>query len=373
MKRLLESRLYREDVAAVAGLDFDWNTLSGRNVLISGASGMVGSFLIDVLMHKNKKDGLNCGIYALGRNAEKAENRFLEYWQKPEFHFIAGDINRGISAGEQDAITGNEMPETVDFILHAASNTHPRQYATDPVGTVTTNIIGTNNLLSFGKDHGCRRFTFLSSVEIYGENRGDTDRFAEDYLGYIDCNTMRAGYPESKRCGEALCQAYIAQYGMDIVIPRLSRIYGPTMQLTDSKAISQFIKKGAAGEDIILKSEGTQLYSYSYVADAVAGILTVFFRGECGACYNVSDRNSDITLRDLAKIIADYAGRQVVFDLPDETERAGYSKATKATLDPAKLEGLGFRAATGIRAGLEKTMEILREVYDMPERAGEKR
>lgn len=95
--------------------------------------------------------------------------------------------------------------------------------------------------------------------------------FDEDYCGFINCNTLRAGYPESKRCGEALCQAYIRQKGLDIVIPRLTRSYGPTMLMSDSKAVSQFIKKGLAGEDIVLKSKGNQYYSYTYVADAVSG------------------------------------------------------------------------------------------------------
>ena len=195
---------------------------------------------------------------------------------------------------------------------------------------------------------------------MYGENRGDTDKFSEDYCGYIDCNTLRAGYPEGKRAGEALCQAYIRQKGLDIVIPRLSRTYGPTMLMSDTKAISQFIKKGCAEEDIVLKSEGTQFYSYSYVADAVTGILTCLFSGKCGEAYNIADDGSDISLRDLAAIVADYAGTKVVFDLPDETEKAGYSKATKATLDSSKLGSLGWSAAYDMKKGLTRTIDIIR-------------
>ena len=132
--------------------------------------------------------------------------------------------------------------DTVDYILHLASNTHPMQYSTDPIGTVTTNIIGVQNMLDFAVDHNATRFAFASSNEIYGENRGDVEFFNEDYCGYINSNTMRAGYPESKRCGEALCQAYKAQKGLDIVVPRLTRSYGPTMLMSDTKAVSQFIR-----------------------------------------------------------------------------------------------------------------------------------
>ena len=134
-------------------------------------------------------------------------------------------------------------------------------------------------MLEFAYAHHVVRCAFTSSNEIYGENRGDVEKFGEEYCGYIDCNTMRAGYPESKRCGEALCQAYIKQKGMDIVIPRLTRSYGPTMLMSDTKAISQFIRKAIAGEDIVLKSEGTQYYSYTYMADAVCGLLYVLLLG----------------------------------------------------------------------------------------------
>ena len=173
---------------------------------------------------------------------------------------------------------------------------------------------------------------------------------------------MRAGYPESKRCSEVLCQAYIKQKDMDIVIPRLTRSYGPTMLMSDTKAISQFIRKGIAGEDIVLKSAGTQYYSYTYVVDAVAGLLTVLLKGECGEAYNIADIESDIMLKDLAAIIAEMAGKEVVFELPDEVEAAGYSKATKARLDGSKLQALGWIAKYDIKSGIKRTIYILKEI-----------
>ena len=348
--KIYEHDLYKEDIRYVAGLPVAWEKLQDKSFLISGASGNIASFLIDVL---RKKD-LGIKIYALGRNEEKAKERFADYWDDEDFVFVAGDINQGIHLPEDSGMK--------DFyIFHAASNTHPKAYSSDPIGTITTNILGTYNLLEYGAVHGCDRFLFASSVEVYGENRGDADTFDEGYLGYIDCNTMRAGYPESKRCGEALCQAYIAQKGMDIVIPRLSRTYGPTLLPTDTKAISQFIHKGVAGEDIVLKSEGNQLYSYSYVADAVSALLYCLLDGECGQAYNVADTGSDIALKDLARIVADYAGKQVVFELPDAKEAAGYSTATKAVLDAAKLRSLGWSAHYDMRAGLTRTMDILKD------------
>ena len=351
--KVYENSLYIEDIKKAAALDLPWERLQDKSVLISGATGLVGSCFIDLIMERNISQGMNCKVYALGRNAQKAKDRFGYCLDSSLFCFIAADINKPLV---------REDIGKVDFVLHLASNTHPVAYATDPIGTVTTNIIGTYNMLDFAVDHQAERMAFASSNEIYGENRGDVEKFDEDYCGYINSNTMRAGYPESKRCGEALCQAYIRQKGLDVVIPRLTRSYGPTMLMSDTKAISQFIRKGIAGEDIVLKSEGTQYYSYTYIIDAVTGLMAVLLMGECGEAYNISDDASDIMLKDLAGIIADQAGRKVVFELPDAVEAAGFSKATKARLDSAKINKLGWKAAYDIKEGLERTIEILKSL-----------
>lgn len=344
-----ENPLYMEDVQKTAQINYPWEKLQNSSFLISGASGMIGSFLTDVLMYRNRHYGMNCRITALGRNRQRAQERFGSYMDSGLFQFRVHDINEPLSTEWESA----------DYVLHAASNTHPVAYATDPINTVAANIIGTSNLLEFASACASKRFVFVSTVEVYGENRGDQEYFDEKYCGYIDCNTLRAGYPESKRCGEALCQAYISQKNMDIVIPRLARTYGPTMLRSDTKAISQFLKNGLAHEDIVLKSRGTQLYSYTYVADAVSGILAALFYGQCGEAYNIADPASDLMLKDLAGMIAEISGTKVVFELPDAVEAAGYSKATKAVMDGAKLKALGWNAMYSMREGLERTLDIL--------------
>lgn len=346
-----ENALYQTDIEYIATLDLPWEKMKNKSVLISGASGMVGSCFIDVIMKRNTTHGMKCKVYALGRNLDKAQKRFGYCWGSELFEFISHDITLPL---ERKDIA------TVDYVLHLASNTHPVAYATDPIGTITTNIIGTNNMLEFAVHHNATRVAFASSNEIYGENRGDVEKFDEEYCGYINSNTMRAGYPESKRCGEALCQAYIKQKGLDVVIPRFTRTYGPTMLMTDTKAVSQFIKKAIAGEDIVLKSAGTQYYSYTYVADAVSGLLTVLMKGKSGEAYNIADEASDIMLKDLAAIIAQSVGQKVIFELPDETEMAGYSKATKARLESSKLKSLDWKAKYDIVIGAQKTVQILK-------------
>ena len=265
---LYNSEIYQQDIESAWKLG-NFDKLEGSRILITGATGMIALVIIDILMHynniiNNSSQGIH--ILAISRNEEKARERFAPYWDSDFFTYFSHDISQ-------------PLPELgdIDYILHAASNTHPRAYATDPIGTITTNVSGTYELLSYAAEHYCRRFLCFSSVEIYGESRKDVDKFGESYLGYIDCNTVRAGYPESKRLSESLCNAFAAQKEQDFVIGRFSRVYGPTMGIDDSKAIAQFIRRAAAGEDIVLKSEGNQLYSYTYVVDAAVAALYLFF------------------------------------------------------------------------------------------------
>ena len=341
--------LYQQDISNIAGTDLPWQKLKNKTLLLTGASGLIGTLLIDVLMKKNEEENLNIKICAVGRNLSTARQRFARYWDSPLFSFFQMDVNQPVDTNIH-----------FDYILHAASNTHPVQYATDPVNSLMTNLMGTYNLLEYGRKSKIERFVFLSSVEIYGQALHEDDVFDESYCGYIDCNTVRAGYPEGKRAGEALCQAYISKYGMDIVIPRLSRVYGPTMKPDDSKAMSQFIMNGVRGEDIILKSQGLQKYSYCYVADAVLGILYVWLKGKTGEAYNVADVETNMLLKDITQYIAEITHHKVVFQLPDGTEKQGFSKVTAGVMDSRKLQQLGWKPLDTVKSGINKTIEILR-------------
>ncbi|MBQ1673444.1 MAG: NAD-dependent epimerase/dehydratase family protein [Bacteroidales bacterium] len=353
MTPVTEHPLYLEDLHRISRSDFiPWDRLHGATLFISGATGMIGSCLTDLLLLQDAESGLDCRVIALSRDAEKARRRFAKWSGNPHLQIVEGDVN----AADGPAWSGH-----CDYVLHLASNTHPVAYATDPIGTITANIIGTRNMLELAVRSSAGRFLFASSNEIYGENRGDRELFDEQYLGYIDCNTLRAGYPESKRCGESLCQAYRKQYGLGIAIARLTRSFGPTLQLSDTKALSQFLRNGIAGQDIVLKSEGFQHYSYTYAADAVAGLLTILLKGADGEAYNIADASCDIRLRDLAGLIARENGRKVVFQLPDSTEAAGFSKATKARLDGAKIARLGWHPAYTLEEGLRRTMTVLKD------------
>ncbi|AUJ33008.1 MAG: NAD-dependent epimerase/dehydratase family protein [Liquorilactobacillus nagelii] len=347
---MMQYEIYQGDIQKVAEILLPWEKLADKSILITGATGLIGSFLVDVLAYKNIHENLNCHIYALGRNKHTAFQRFNTYFHDDFFSFL-----------KQDIIQPLELERKVDFIIHLASNTHPLAYINDPIGTITTNVIGTNNLLQFAAQRENIRFLFASSNEVYGENRGDVELFDESYCGYLNSNTLRAGYPESKRCGEALCQAYYCSRNVDFVIARLTRTFGPTMINGDSKVISQFIQNAIKNQAIILKSSGEQKYSFTYVADAVTGLLTVLMRGKKSEAYNVADKGSDISLKELANLVAELSNSTVSFELPNEIEKAGFSKATKAMLDGSKLKQLGWKANYSLEEGIKHTLDILKK------------
>lgn len=340
---------YKKDIEKVIQEDVDWQKLSNKSLLIIGASGMIGTFLIDCLMALNAQKNLNISVYAMGRDQNKLQSRFINYIEDRNFHLVIGDVLEPLKSNVK-----------YDFIFHGASNTHPKAYANDPINTIMTNIKGTEQVLNYAAENDVQRVLFLSTVEVYGENRGDVEKFDESYCGYIDCNTLRAGYPEGKRASEALCQAYIQQFDLDIVIPRLCRVFGPTMLKNDSKASSQFIMNAVKGEDIVLKSEGNQYYSYCYVADAVFGLLYLLLYGEKGEAYNIANNDFDLTLKDLASKLATIAGTKVIIELPDQNEAAGYSKATKAILATKKINQLGWQPLYSLDAGLEQVIRIMK-------------
>ena len=341
---------YRDDIQLVSSSpDINWDFFSGKTIVISGATGMLGTFLIDVLLDRNTRYSLDCHIVALGRHEGKIRARF-PYTERDDFSFEVCDVSQ----------PGLQLSHTADIIFHLASATHPHAYSSDPIGTISSNVIGLSNLLDYAHYCDSSAFVFTSSVEIYGDNKNHLPSFAEDDLGYINCNTLRAGYPEAKRVGEALCQAYRMQYGLRPYIIRLPRLFGPTLLPNDSKAMSQFIRHAVRGENIVLKSEGHQYFSYLYLSDAVSGILYALTHGESGTAYNLADSSCDISLRDAASFLAAYAGTHLIFDIPDAHEQRGYSTATHAILNPDRIHTLGWKAHYSAQQALERTVNMLK-------------
>lgn len=305
MKLNKKHPLYQEDLQNILSLE-GLKNIQGKTFLITGATGMVGVMLIDALMALG-----NVKVIAVGRNREKAKSRLGEYFENDNFEFLVQDVCLPFP---------NNLD--VDFIIPAASNTHPLAYSKYPIETILINVKGAENALELASKCNAT-VVYTSTNEIYG-NAIANEVFTEDYNGKLNLSNARSCYNESKRTAESLCQSYIVEKKVHVKIARLCRIFGPTMLESDSKASSQFIKKAINNEDIVLKSEGNQYFSYTYVADAVIGLLQVLLHGEIGVAYNVSSEKTNIHLKDFAQLCADYNHKKVIFDLPSAEERKGY-------------------------------------------------
>lgn len=318
--------------------------------LITGASGLIGSFLVDVLLNYSEKNENIIEVYCLGRTAAKLKERFI-HWLESENLFLV----------EHDICTFGIGEVEYDYIIHAASNADPRNYAKHPVQTIATNFKGTENILNYSVKYPGARVLFTSTFEVYGYLEGQ-DVYSENSYGKIDCTRLRAGYPESKRLAELLARSYHEEHGTDVVIARLSSVYGPTMLKDDSKAHAQFIRNAVNKENIVLKSEGLQKRSYTYVSDTVSGILFLLFHGSSGEIYNIANKNSIASIAKVAEMAASIAGKKVVYNLPDEIEKKGFSTPQNCILDTEKIESLGWRGVFNLEEGLRRTIQIYSDV-----------
>lgn len=336
--------LYQEDLRRILQTD-GIKQLQGKRLLITGATGLIGVCLIDALMLYNQQ-GADIHIYATGRSKQSAMPRLGEYFEDEHFQFIEQDVCQPLHAWLN-----------VDYIIPLASNTHPLAYSQEPVETIYINIKGAEYALQKATECGAT-VLYPSTVEVYGNARGD-DNFTEDYTGKLNLATARSCYTESKRLSEALCQSYTAEHRVCVKIARLSRVFGPTMLTSDSKASSQFINKALTGEDIVLKSKGEQLFSYTYAADAVGALLYILLKGENGMAYNIANEDCNVRLKDFAQLCAEWADRQVVFELPSETEQKGFSIAQRAVLDNTRLIQLGWKPIYNMKDAVSRTLNII--------------
>ena len=344
----INNDIYKEDIKRILTKDFE--VLKNKTVLITGAGGLVGSFLTDTLVYLNKELNYNINIIGTFTSIESYNKRFPSYDNKCLFKPIVQDITKAF-----------EFDEKVDYIIHTASNTHPLLYATKPVETIELNIQGTLNLLNFAKKQGKIRTLFLSTLEIYGEDP-NIESFSEENVGFVDFNISRSCYPESKRLGETLCHSFTKEYEQDIVIARLGYIYGPTIRLSSSKADVQFLNKALNNENIVLRSPGLQKRSYCYVADTVSALLTILLKGETDNSYNVASLEGNILLRDYAKTLAEIAKVKIQYENPTDIEIQGGSKVQNSMLNPDKLMKLGWKPKFKLKEAIEHTYRIKKEL-----------
>lgn len=332
------------DLLQIFEKNLPWEKLSSRRILVTGSTGLIGGCLVDALMLNPNR---NYQLFASGRNKQRALDRFKEYVECDDFHFL-----------EYDVLYPLNCDVDFDYIIHAASYASPNAFVQNPVEVMKSNIIGVSNLIEYGLAHQMKRFLYISTGEIYGE--GDGRVFDEEYSGYVNCLIPRSCYPSSKRAAETMCVSYAAEYGADVVIARPCHVYGPNFSEKDNRVYAQFIRNILNDSDIIMKSTGEQFRSWCYVVDCVSALLYVLLKGEKGQAYNIADSQSVISIKELAETIAEIGNKSVIMEVPSVSESLGYNVVTKSVFLTEKLEAMGWSVEGTMKEKLEKTLKYER-------------
>lgn len=341
------NKTYRKDLETALHGIINYRELFHKSILVTGATGLIGSFLVDLLLYANQQENAGIEVYALARNKETLCTRFASVQKMPELHFLVQDVTEPL-----------QLQECVDYIIHAAGDGFPSAFREHPVETMTPAVLGTYQLLLYAKEMRIKRFIYLSSGEVYGKEIGRVKAFTEAETGDIDSMDVRSCYPIAKRCAEALCVSFMEQYQVPTVIARLSHTYGANVSARDNRATVQFMKNAVAGQNIVLHSPGRQLRSYTYVADCVSGVLTVLLNGRAGEAYNVANAASRVTVAEFAGMVAEKSGRQCIFEQPTNSEKKELTPIEYAVLASEKLEGLGWTGQYDISGGISQMLEI---------------
>lgn len=343
----LQDEIYRNDLKTALDSIVGIKKVYHKSVLITGATGLIGSFAADMLLYANRMENAGIEIYLLARDEKRLKERFVSSVHENCLHFII-----------QDIVNPLELTVPVDYMIHAAGDGFPAAFREHPVETMTPALFGTYQLLQYARKNTLQKFIYISSGEIYGRSVRKEHVFTEKESGYLDSMSVRACYPMAKRCAETLCVSFGEQYHIPVTVVRPSHVYGACSSIHDNRATVQFLNKAAAGENIIMYSDGRQMRSYTYVADCVSGIFTVMLNGINGEAYNIANSASRVTIAGFAGVLADKAGVDCVAKVPDENEQREHTPIEYAVLDASKLEQLGWRGKYDIDKGIKNMLII---------------
>jgi nucleoside-diphosphate-sugar epimerase len=322
----------------VSDLRLPWAAMKDSAVLVTGATGLVGSFLVRTLRAASDRHGLNLYIIGNGKNQDKVQKLIDEC--RADFA-IGTDICKPFPR--------EVLPERVDYIFHCAAITKSAEMVAKPVDVITTAADGTRNMLDLAKERKCKGFLFLSSMEVYGQT--ELAEVRETDLGVIDLTNPRSSYPESKRFCESLCVAYAKQYGVPIKIARPAQTFGAGTSKDDLRVFAQFARSAVNGKDITLHTEGKSRGNYCYTADTVSGLLYVLLMGNACEAYNIANPEASATIREMAEMVAKEVGDskiKVIVAIPKDIAERGYAPDVGYRLNADKLKALGWQPQYGL-------------------------
>lgn len=332
------SKIFEQDIENIIN-DFDMSFFDGKTVLITGATGLLGKLCAKSIL----KSGVNAKVIALVRNIEKAQKIFEP---NSNLEFLVQDINSIIN-----------LEKEVDYIIHTASVTSSADFVQKPVETILTAIEGTMNVLVFAKKQKhLNGMVYLSSLEVYGVQ--DKEDIKETDYGYIDILNPRSSYSESKKLVETLCISYGTEYNIPVKIARLSQTFGAGVEKTDNRVFAQFCKSVINKENIILHTKGETKRNYCYTSDAIRAIFTILTKGENNQAYNIANKNTYISIADMAKSLEN-ENTKVVFDI--DGKNRGFNPTLKVCLNTDKLENLGWEPKIGLSKMFERTIKSMQE------------
>lgn len=332
------------DTREILASDLPWDSLKGARVLVSGASGMIPAYVVRTLLALNDAQAAGIEVVGLVRSEGKAREILSDVVDRPDFSLVVHDVSEPLT-----------LDDPVDVVIHGASPARPSLHAAAPVTTIRANVQGAINLLEVCVASSAR-FVMMSSAEVYGQRVDDGSLVAEDEYGVVDILNPRACYTEGKRAAETIAASYHAQHGVPVTIARFGHIFGPGMLLDDGRVQADFTSDVIHGRNITLNSDGSARRTYTYVADAVAGMFCALLRGE-ELAYNVSDNDGFISIRELAEAFTRARpenGLEVRFG--EGVQVSSYNPVRGQGLDSSRLRGLGWKPAVGLLQGIDRTI-----------------
>lgn len=306
-----------------------WGLFDGKTIVITGATGLIGKTLVASFLAANESEITKCKIIALVRDVEKGRRIFGD---RDCLKFVAWD------ARSDDSI----QIGLSDYVFHCASLTESAAFIDKPVETIETIVNGTKTMLELSKRCDAR-MVFLSSMEIYGSIKSG-DVVSEQDGGCMDSMSVRSSYPEAKRAAEAMCAAYSAEYGVEVMVARLVQSFGPGVSFTDKRVFAELARACMRGENFVLLTDGSKRNAYIYSFDAAAGLIVVALKGHTGFAYNLANDATECSILEMANEVAERfgQGKTKVEVRADPIAAKRFPPSSCLRLDTTRIRDLGW-------------------------------